>query len=214
ALRALLPVSNLLVDDVSMLDPAVAGLALRAGSADITASLPHRLLFDGKTFATFLVYWGDARPQPLRMSLVLPVEGVPVVHDLVGGGKSSAANYTRESSSGRVQAEAPLTGRPMLVDFNAGASGVLIERSGVSAARQLTIGEIIARHQQQQRAQDALVQHYSATARMEQHFRPTIADNGMSSSYDVVTDNRYFVAGGDVEWEELSFSVNGSKFGI
>ena len=31
--------------------------------------------------------------------------------------------------------------------------------------------------------------------------------------YDVVTDNRYYVAGDGIEWEELSFSVNGSKWG-
>ena len=31
--------------------------------------------------------------------------------------------------------------------------------------------------------------------------------------YDVVTENRYFVAGDGVEWEELSFSVNGSHWG-
>ena len=44
---------------------------------------------------------------------------------------------------------------------------------------------------------------------MEQHFRPTLTDPG----YDVVTENRYFVDGDGVEWEELSFSVNGSKWG-
>ena len=104
---------------------------------------------------------------------------------------------------------APLTGRPMLVDFNEGADEVMAERSGVSAERALSIGEIIARHQQQQRAQDALVKNYIAHARMQQHFRPTVTDPG----YDVVTENRYFVAGADVEWEELSFSVNGSKWG-
>src|SRR5262245_6566125 len=214
ALRALLPVSDLLVDEISILDAAAAGLSLRVGDTDVTPLLPHRLLFDGKTFATYLVYWGDAGQQPLRMSLVLPVEGVPAVHDLIAGGRTSAASYTREASTGRVQADAPRTGRPMVVDFNEGAGEVLIERSGVSAPRQLTIGEIIARHQQQQRAQDAIVRNYIATARMQQHFRPTVADNGMSSSYDVVTENRYFVNGADVEWEELSFSVNGSKFGI
>ena len=214
ALRALLPVSDLLVDEVSILDPAVAGLSLHTGAADVTQTLPHKLLFDGKTFATYLVYSGDAAAQPLHMSLILPVEGVPGIHDLIAGARTSAAAYAREQSTGRVQADAPLTGRPMIVDFNEGAGEVLIERSGVSAARQLTIGEIIARHQQQQRAQDAVVKHYTATARMQQHFRPTVADNGMSSSYDVVTENRYFVAGSDVEWEELSFSVNGSKFGV
>ena len=45
-------------------------------------------------------------------------------------------------------------------------------------------------------------------ARMQQHFRPTATD-----SYDVLTENRYFVAGREVEWEEFSFSVNGAKWG-
>jgi len=214
ALRALLPTSDLLTDPVSVLDPAVAGISLHVGADDVTKTLPHRLLFDEKTFATYLVYWGSQSAQPLRMSLILPVEGVPAVHDVLAGAKSSAAAYSREQTTGRVQADAPLTGRPMVVDFNEGAGEVLMERSGVSAARQLTIGEIIARHQQQQRTQDAIVKHYTARALMQQHFRPTVADNGMSSSYDVVTENRYFVAGADVEWEELSFAVNGSKFGV
>ncbi|HJZ77493.1 MAG TPA: hypothetical protein VKE51_37445 [Vicinamibacterales bacterium] len=214
ALRALLPISDLLVDEISVLDPAVAGLSLRVGDADVTSSLRHKLLFDSRTFATYLVYWGDAGQPALRMSLVLPVEGVPGVHDLVAGARTSAGGYTRETGTGRVQAEAPLTGRPMIVDFNEGAGDVLIERSGASAVRQLTIGEIVARHQRQQRAQDAIVRNYIATARMQQHFRPTVADNGMSSSFDVVTENRYFVNGSDVEWEELSFAVNGSRFGI
>ncbi len=39
----------------------------------------------------------------------------------------------------------------------------------------------------------SLVRNYSADARMEQHFRPTMADSG----YDVVTENRYYVSGAD-----------------
>ena len=97
----------------------------------------------------------------------------------------------------------------MLVDFNAGAADVFAERSGVRGERQLTVAEVIARHQARQRAQDALVRNYVAQVRMEQHFRPTMTDPG----YDVVTENRYFVTGADVEWEELSFSVNGSTWG-
>src|SRR5207237_1288597 len=83
---------------------------LHAAAADVTATLPHRLLFDGKTFATYLVYWGDAAPERLRMTLVLPVEGVPGVHDVIAGARSSAANYSREQATGRVQADVPLTG--------------------------------------------------------------------------------------------------------
>ena len=209
ALRSLIPVADLLSHDVSLLDPEGVGLSLTRGTEDVTKSLPVRLLFDDRTFSTYLVYWGDAASDPLKMSLVLPVEGVPGVHDLIGGSKSAAAGYTRDQATGRVRAEAPLTGRPMLVDFNEGATEVMVERSGVSAERPISIEEIIARHQQQQRAQDVLVRSYIARARMQQHFRPTVTDPG----YDVLTENRYFVAGPDVEWEELSFSVNGSKWG-
>ena len=97
----------------------------------------------------------------------------------------------------------------MLVDFNEGAAAIFASASDVSAERLLTVEEIIARHQQQQRAQDALVRNYIASARTEQHFRPTMTDPG----YDVVTENRYFVGADGIEWEELSFSVNGSKWG-
>jgi hypothetical protein len=209
ALRTLGPLADLLAHDVSILDPEGVGLTLLRGAEDVTKSLRTRLLFDDRTFSTYLVYWGDASPDPLRMSLVLPVEGVPGVHDLLGGAKSTAAGYTRDQATGRVRADTPLTGRPMVVDFNEGAAEVMAERSGVSAERPIPIEEIIARHQQQQRAQDMLVRTYIAHARMQQHFRPTVTDPG----YDVMTENRYFVAGGDVEWEELSFSVNGSKWG-
>jgi len=209
ALRAVGPMADLLAHDVSPLDPEGVGLALTHGTEDVTKTLRVRLLFDDRTFSTYLVYWGDASPEPLRMSLVLPVEGIPGVHDLLAGARSAAAGYVRDQTTGRVRAEAPLTGRPMIIDFNEGAAEVFAERSGVSAERPISIEEIIARHQQQQRSQDVLVRNYIAHARMQQHFRPTTTDPG----YDVMTENRYFVAGVDVEWEELSFSVNGSKWG-
>jgi hypothetical protein len=208
-LRALAHVPELLTGEMAILDPEAAGLSLRVGSRDVAKTLRHRLLFDNRTFATYLVYWGQQSPEPLEISLVLPVEGAPGAIDVVNGARSGVTNYSREQSTGRMQARATLTGRPMVVDFNEGAADVMVERSGVTAARALTVGEIIARHQQQQRAQDAVVKSYTAHARMEQHFRPTLTDPG----YDVVTENRYFVAGSEVEWEELSFSVNGAKFG-
>jgi hypothetical protein len=97
----------------------------------------------------------------------------------------------------------------MLVNFSEGAGEAFAARGGVEAERRLSVEEIIARHQQQQRAQDALVRSYIATVRMDQHFRPTMTDPG----YDVSSENRYYVAGSEVEWEELSFSVNGTKWG-
>jgi hypothetical protein len=209
ALRRLAPIAPVLVGDITALEASAAGLSLSLAGGDVTGSIRHRLLFDNRTFATYLVYWGDASPTSLDVTLTLPVEGVPVLYRLADGSRLTAADYSRNAETGRVRAQVPLTGGPMIVDFNSGASAVFVQRSDVSAERQLSVEEIIARHQQQQRAQDALVRNYIASARTEQHFRPTMTDPG----YDVVTDNRYYVASDGIEWEELSFSVNGSKWG-
>lgn len=208
AVRSLGPVAALLTDEISTLDQGAAALQLSVGAEDVTGSLRHRLLFNNRTFATCLLYWGDAATVSLDISLTLAGAGKPVVNDLVAGAPRAVTDYSRDPATGKVHARVPLTGRPMVVDFNEDAAQLFVARSDVSAPRQLSIGEIIARHQQQQRAQDALVRNYTAVARMQQHFRPTVADPG----YDVVTENRYFVAANDVEWEELTFSVNGSKW--
>lgn len=209
ALRRLAPIAPLLAGDITALDAPAAGLALSLAGRDVTGSTRHRLLFNNRTFATYLVYWGDDSPTPLDVTLTLPVEGAPVLYRLADGSRLTASDYSRDAQTGRVRARVPLTGGPMLVDFNEEASAVFVERSNVSAERRLSVQEIIARHQLQQRAQDALVANYSASVRMQQHFRPTMTDPG----YDVVTDNRYFVAADGIEWEERSFSVNGSKWG-
>jgi hypothetical protein len=209
AYRALGVLGTLMAGEISALDPAAASLRLSVGGRDATAAVRHRLLFDGRTFATYLVYWSDASSEPIQVSLTLPVEGVPALHRLFDGSRLEATDYSRNRETGRTTLRVPQPGDPVLVDFNEGAGDVFVERSDVSAERPLTVEEIIARHQQQQRAQDALVHSYMATARMEQHFRPTMTDPG----YDVVTDNRYYVAEDGIEWEELSFAVNGSKWG-
>jgi hypothetical protein len=209
ALRSLAPLAELMSDDVSVLDAAAAGLSLSQDGRDVSGSVRHRLLFDGRTFATYLVYWGAASSDPLHVSLTLPVEGTPAVHRLSDGATLQAEGYSRVPDTGLTRATVPLTGGPMLVNFSEGAGEVIVDRSEVAAERQLSVEEIIARHQQQQRAQDALVRSYIATARMDQHFRPTMTDPG----YDVSSVNRYFVSDDGVEWEELSFSVNGTKWG-
>jgi hypothetical protein len=197
----------LLSGDVEVLDTAAARPTLVAGGRDLTGGVEHRLFFDTRTFATYLVYWGGAGVGSLRVGLTLPVEGTPRVHDLLTGASSAGTDYARDAAASRVELTVPVTGGPMLVDFNEGAVAQ-VERSTVTAARRLSVAEIIARHQQTQAAQDAVVHSYMASARMRQHFRPTVTDPG----YDIVTENRYFVEGEAVEWEELSFSVNSSKW--
>ena len=208
AIRLLSPLSSLLTHPISTLDAAAVGLRLTIAQADVVGTVRHRLLFDTRTFSTLLAYWGEAGAVPLGVSLTLAVEGEPGIHDVLTGARPRVVRYARDRETRRVEALLPLTGRPMLVDFNEGAADVLVEATEVSAARTLSVEEIISRHQQAQLTQDTLVRNYSASARMRQFFRPTITDSG----YDVVTENRYFVEGPAVEWEELSFSVNGAKW--
>jgi hypothetical protein len=208
-LRALAPAAVLLKSAITRLDVAATKLRLSIGDRDVTNTHRFRVLFDERTFATYLVYWGDATPEPLQVAATLSMGGMPTVHDLLKGTRLPASNYTRDELTGLTHLQVPLTGGPMALNFNEGATEVFADRSDVSAARPLTVAEIIARHQAQQRAQDFAVRNYSADARMEQHFRPTMADAG----YDVVTENRYYVSGAEIEWEELTFSVNGAKWG-
>ena len=208
AVSTLVTMAPLLNGDIAPLDGAAAGLSLSIDGRDVTSSLRHRLLFDNRTFTTFLVYWGDAEGT-LDVAMTLPVAGQPGVYRLDRGGKVKLIDYSRTAATGRAQLKVPLAVAPTMVDFNENATEVYAERTDVSASRMLSVQEIIARHQQQQRAQDILVRNYTASARTEQHFRPTMTDPG----YDVVTDNRYYVAADGIEWEELTFSVNGSKWG-
>ncbi len=209
ALQAAASVAVLLTHDVADLEDPSASLRLSVDGADASGSIPHRLLFDNQTFGTFLAFWGDRRAGPLDISIQLTIDGTPVVQDLIAGAERAVEAFSRDASTRTTRLRVPLTGGPMLIDFNRGAANVFGERSGVTADRGLSVAEIVARHQARQRLQDGLVRNYIARARMEQHFRPTAADPG----YDVVSENRYFVAGTEVEWEELSFFVNGSRWG-
>ena len=209
ALQMLAPIAALLKSPLTLLEPDVAKLRLAIGATDVTGTHRFRLLFDEGTFATYLLYWGGPAADALDVSITLTMAGTPVVHELRRNSKAPADGYSRDAATGAVHVRVPLTGEPMMVAFNEGAADAFVDRSSVSATRELSVAEIIARHQEQQRAQDSAVRHYSADARMEQHFRPNMTDPG----YDVVTENRYFVSGAEIEWEELAFSVNGSKWG-
>ena len=71
-----------------------------------------------------------------------------------------------------------------------------------------SVAEIIARYQQAQAAQDGALARYTAHMRLEQHFHPSPAE----PAWNIVTENRLFSERGAVEWEELSFELNGAKW--
>lgn len=206
---AFLPV--LLTHDVTRVDDKGASLVILRNGTDALATLGHVLLFDLETFATYFAYWGDDSEAALLVSLSIPIGGTPRVYDLTTGSRTAVPNGAAAgatSDGGLVQVGLPVNRHVMVVDFNDGAT-LLSDRSDTSAERVLSVNEIVARHQRQQRIQDNLIENYVAHARMEQHFRPTMADPG----YDVVAENTYFSATDGVEWEERSFSVNGSRWG-
>jgi len=207
AISALRPLAILMNGDVDAIDPGASSLTLSSQGQDVSAQVVHRLLFENRTFGMYLFYRSDESATPLDVAINVPIEGTPVVVDLTRGSQTPARGYRRDGQTVHVQA--PRTGRPMLIDFNAEGGDVFAARSEIAAERLLSVDEIIARHRLQQASQDLLIQHYAARVLMEQHFRPTVADQG----YDVVTENRYFSGPDGVEWEEQSFSVNGSHWG-
>ena len=97
ALPVLTPISGLITGDITTLDSSAAALRLQLGADDVTPTLPHRLLFDQRTFATYLVYWGAVRSDPLSVTLTLPVEGTPLVEDLLHGRRPSPEGYARNA---------------------------------------------------------------------------------------------------------------------
>jgi hypothetical protein len=206
SLRDVVAVADLLTHAIEALDPEGVGLSfVNEGDRQLTW---HRLLFDAATFTTFLAYEGRPSSEPLTVGLRVAVRGTTVVIDAAGG-RQQAPEARWDEATSRVRVSLPVTGRPMLVNFSDDAEQAFVDRTEASAERQLSVEEIVARHRRHAARVDGLISNFRARARMEQHFRPSLTDPG----YDVVTENNFFVDRESTEWEELSFSVNGSKWG-
>ena len=208
SLMAAASLRDVLLSEVVTLDEKTAGLKLSLGGEEVTARVSHRLLYNATSFATYLVYQGDTGGR-LTVELSESTGKAPVVRDALGAAQQAVKDFTWNASTKRSRANVLLSERPLLLDFNFGGDAGYTARAEVSGSIVPTVAEIIARHQEAQAAQDSLVQNYLADAHMEQHFRPSPTDAG----YDVVTDNRFYSDGTGAEWEELSFTINGSKWG-
>jgi hypothetical protein len=202
---------DLLTAEVVPLDEKGSSLKLARAGQDVTASFPHRLLYNVGTFSTYFVYWGaaDANGETLQIELRESAGKPPLIRDPLKGRQGTAREFLRDphTKTSRVNV-VPVPDRPLLLDFN-GGNDAYVSRAEVTEGVLPSVAEIIARHQEAQAAQDALVETYVADARMEQHFRPSATDPG----FDVVTDNRFYFDREGTEWEELTFNLNGSKWG-
>ena len=209
ALRTAASLEDLLGDEIVTLDETAASLRLTLDGRDVTDLVPHRLLYNITRFSTVLVYWAtDGVGGTLQVELIDQTGRTPAVINAIAGQVTAPSAFAWDTETARTRVSVPLSNDPMVLDFDYGGGDVYVDRVTVSQTPALTINEIIFRHQQAQAAQDALYSRYVASARMEQHFRPTPTD-----AVDVVSENRYYFDAGEVEWEELSFWVNGARWG-
>ena len=209
-MTALRRAGPLFAGEISEVDAATVALSVTQEGRDVARRLPHRVLFDERTTSTLMALDLADAEAPVDVSLRVAVEGRPVATDLQTGASVPLSDVRRDAASAQVHVRVTAPGRLVVINFSEGASEVFTERTAITAAEQLTVEQIIARHQQRQNAEDQALRNYIADVRMSQHFRPTMTDPG----YDIVTENRYYVDESGVEWEELSFSVNGSRWGV
>ena len=196
---------------VSVEDSSTALKLLRVPSGeDVTGSVPHRILYNVSNLSTYFVYWGTAdSPGSLQVELTDATGKTPVVRDPLGRQSQNARGFAWDAETKRARLTVPLAPKPYLVDFNYGGEKAYVARAEVDEKVLPSVAEILARHQQAQTAQDEALQSYVANARMEQHFRPNATDPG----FDVVTENRFYFDREGSEWEELSFTLNGTRWG-
>lgn len=186
-------------------------VTLRAGGVDVTAQRSWRLLFNVATLGTYLLVDAEPGDAQFDISVFLPSPGAVVLRDPVSGVDRPAMRQQRNDEAQRTEATLVVPGPgTWLVDLNHGAESGFVHREDVTAARTLSVEEILARHQARQAAERDLSPRYVMDGRIQQYFRPSVTDPG----YDVVTVNRFFVDRQDgTEWEEREFSVNGARFG-
>ena len=187
-------------------DEAAARLRLRRGGADLTTVVPHRLLFSTSSAATLLIYGGGTDRSALDVELAVAGPTSPQVRDPVAG--TSMRPARTETRDGRVSLSVPVAGHSLVLDLHAGATDRFVENTDVQLQVLPSVDEIIARHQQAQAGQDAALGSYIARMRLEQHFHPSPSE----PAWNIVTENRVFFERGAVEWEELSFSLNGATW--
>ncbi|MEO5820138.1 MAG: hypothetical protein ABIT71_06495 [Vicinamibacteraceae bacterium] len=207
-LRSVAHVGDLIGPDVVRLEPAAASLTLSPAIPLAT------LVYDTTRFGTALIYAGTpeqiAQPNAaLDVTITLRAAGTPSVRDPYTGTRRPPISTRRDPATNRTVVRVPIRQAPLVLDFGDGLADAVTERSDVTGRSELSVGEIVARHQQARAADDRALERHVVLARMEQHFRPTTTDPG----FDVVTENRFFADRAGVEWEELSFSVNGTKWG-
>jgi hypothetical protein len=207
---ALAPIATLrgmFEQEIVALDPTAAAPKLTRNGADVTSEVQYRMVFGVGTLTNYVIYEGGTAP--FEITLVEPTGTRPAVVDVLRGTRSAPRAFRYDSPKQTAVLELTPATRPQVVDWDTGQISGFVQRDEVASKALPTVAEIISRHQQAQTAQDALLRSYVTSASMDQHFRP----NAIEGGFDVVTENKMFVEGTQTEWEELSFTLNGTRWG-
>ena len=100
--RRALPVAAALKDvltaEIVPLDEKGSSLKLVRAGQDVTASFPHRLLYNVGTFSTYFVYWGgpDAGTETLQIELRESAGKPPLIRDPLKGRQGTAREFLRD----------------------------------------------------------------------------------------------------------------------
>lgn len=192
------------------LDDKSAGLRLAMSGRDVTTEVPHALYFDLQTNGTLLVYrGGPGQKGELTVELQDSTGLKPTFRDVLSGQAQSPTGRTWDGAARVTRLKVPIAETPSLIAFAYAGDTAMAARADVTAGTLPPVSEIVFKHQQAQARLSARVKDYMADARMESHFRPSNSDSG----FDVVTDNRFYSSEEGVEWEETSFTLNGTKWG-
>jgi hypothetical protein len=209
ALAAVSDVKDLLAADLVRMEGPSVSLGIHAGERDVTAVVRWRLLYNVGSGSLYLIYWrGDSAFERLTFALVEPAGRRPIVRDPLQRQPQAVEQFSWDAATKMTRFTSRASATPLVLDFSDSTGGSFVSRSDVRAAAALSVEEIVARHQQAQAGQANAFKTYVASLRMELHFRPTPAQ-----VFDVVSENRFFFAPDAVEWEERSFSVNGTRWG-
>ena len=208
ALTAAVQLKDLLAGDLLTVEDRSLSLAIRANGQDVTTNVKHRVFYNVSSGGTYLVYrGGDAAGDRLAFELVDQSGRAPVLRDPLRRDSAPVQGWSWDPATKVSRMTARTSPTPLVLDFNFGAPNAFVSRAEVSGTLALSVEEIVARHQQAQATQANAFKTFIAAQKTELHFRlPT-------QVFDIVSDNRFFFAPDSVEWEELTFSVNGAKWG-
>lgn len=188
---------------VTLDDPSVA-LKFTSAAVDLTARLPHALLFSPRGAQTYLVYGGASAMTSVEVDIDLASMRSLMVRDPYTG-RTVAPTLVRPRENGQpARLALPVADHPLILDFNYGEAA-MSSSAGTTSSVWPAVGEIIARHQQVRAAQDAALDNFVADMRMRVQVRPSPAE----PDWNAITENRVFSDRTGLEWVQNSFRLNG-----